>query len=301
MNAVATALRSPAADEIAEAVSIALRNKALVDDVQLAQARLCLARARAAEPDIWSDPEPLVSVRIATYNRPRVLVERAIASSLEQTHRNIEVVVVGDHAVPETADAVAAVGDPRVSYHNLPQRAAYPRFPRFFWETAGIHAMNAALDRARGAWIAPLDDDDEFTPDHVEKLLAAARAHRLEMVYGKTAAQTDDGRWIAIGSDPIAHGGVCHGAVLYSARLLCLRYDPLAFLRDEPGDWNLWRRMLAIGARVGFLPEVVGIHYAELSSLGGIERDELQRRIPSAEEVLADLVACGGADLLTLV
>ena len=41
---------------------------------------------------------PLVSVVIPTYNRGRILVERSLASVLNQTYSNLEVIVVGDHA-----------------------------------------------------------------------------------------------------------------------------------------------------------------------------------------------------------
>jgi hypothetical protein len=62
---------------------------------------------------------------------------------------------------------------------------------------------------------------------------------------------------VIVGSEPLRHGQVCHGTVLYSSRLAHLRYDTACWLREEPGDWNLWRRMAALGARVAHLPQVV--------------------------------------------
>jgi len=41
---------------------------------------------------------PKVSVCVATYNRPRLLTERCIASVLGQTYKNLELIVVGDGA-----------------------------------------------------------------------------------------------------------------------------------------------------------------------------------------------------------
>lgn len=287
---------------VLDLVGVVLRNKRVLDEVRLAQARLLLARARAATPDIWSDDAPLVSVRIATYNRPELLVERALASVRRQTYQRFEIVVVGDGAGPKTAAALAALGDGRVRYHNLAARPRYARFPRAFWATAGTHAANAALERCRGAWIAPLDDDDEFTDDHLEVLLGAARAAHLEMVYGKMAAEDRRGAWREVGAEPLRHSHVCHGAVLYSARLLCLRYDLFAWLADEPGDWNLWKRMLAIGAHVGFVPQVVGRHYAEHSAVDDDEeRRRLYARAPTPEEILADVMETGGEQFLRLV
>ena len=298
MPARTAARVDPAA--VAELVRLVQRNKAILDAVRLAQARLALARARLATPDPWGEAEPLVSVRIATFDRPALLIARAIASARRQTHRRLEIVVVGDHASPATAAALAEVDDARIRYHNLPARPPYPRFPKAFWATAGVHAMNAALDRCRGAWIAPLDDDDEFSDDHVEVLLAAARARRLEMVYGRMAAEAADGAWREIGREPLQGGQICHSAVLYSARLLCLRYDPFAWLEDDPGDWNLWKRMIAVGATIGFLPRVVGRHYAEHTSVSATDRAALYSRVASPEETLADVMATGGAHLLAL-
>lgn len=298
VDASAGAKVAPA--DVAELVAIVHRNKALLDQVRLRQARLRLDHARRAAPDVWSDAAPLVSVRIATYARPQLLVERAVASVLRQTHQNFEIVIVGDHAPGVTGLALARLGDPRIRYHNLPERPRYARFPRAFWATAGTHAANAALDMCRGDWIAPLDDDDEFSDDHLETLLAAARTRRLEMVYAQMAAERPDGSWAAIGSEPLTYGQVCHGAVLYSARLLCLRYDLFAWLEEEPGDWNLWKRMVAIGARIGFLPRVVGRHYAEHSAVDDDERRRLYERVATPEEVLADVVETGGSHLLAM-
>ena len=50
---------------------------------------------------------------------------------------------------------------------------------------AGTAPANAAIRESRGSWIAPLDHDDEFDPDHIERLLQHARETHAELVYGK--------------------------------------------------------------------------------------------------------------------
>lgn len=281
-----------------EAVERVRRNKLLVDQVRMVQAWMALERSRRERPDPWAG-EPLVSVRIATYDRPQLLVERAIASALRQTYRNLKVVVVGDHAGPETAQAVAGVRDERVRYENLPQRPSYPSFPRFFWATAGTHAVNRALELCRGEWIAPLDDDDEFSEDHVEVLLAEARDKQLELVYGQMEVSVGEG-WRPLGSAPLAAGEICHASALYSARLAGLRYDPLAFVENDPGDWNLWKRMQWVGAKVGFLPRVVGRHYPERGAVSPAERQSWSTRACTPAEFLADVRRAGGERLLAM-
>jgi glycosyltransferase involved in cell wall biosynthesis len=206
--------------------------------------------------------DPLVTIRIPTYDRGPLLVERAISSALGQTYRNVEVLVVGDGATPETVEAIQSVRDPRLRFVNL-ARPDYPMDPERRWQVAGTNAVNHALEIARGAWIAPLDDDDEFTPDHVETLLSVAIEYHLELVYGQSLMEQPDGTWALVGSWPLQQGGLCHGSALYSASLRFFRYDPNAWRELEPGDWNLWRRMLEAGVRIGNVEQVVYRHYLE--------------------------------------
>ena len=224
-----------------------------------------LARLRGDRDVCWPDASadhPLVTIRIPTYYRGPLVVERAIRSARAQTYDNIEILVVGDGATPETVEAVKSVVDPRLRFEDIP-RVAYPSDPERRWQVAGTAAVNRALDLARGAWIAPLDDDDEFTPDHVAVLLAVAIEHRLELVYGQSLMERGDGSWDVVGSWPPRQGGLCHGSVLYAAELKYFHYDPEAWRLVEPGDWNLWRRMFEAGVRMGNVEYVVYRHYLE--------------------------------------
>src|SRR3954452_19677248 len=160
--------------------------------------RRLLDVVRAGRDVCWVDEheaQPLVTVRIATYNRGPLVAERAIASALAQTYEHIEVLVVGDSCDEATERAVRSVRDARLRFVNLPARGLYPAHRRHRWMVAGTVPMNAAVTLARGAWIAPCDDDDELTDDHVEVLLAAARGRRLEFVYSKADWEILPGSW----------------------------------------------------------------------------------------------------------
>jgi len=80
-------------------------------------------------------------------------------------------------------------------------RPTYPADPERRWMVAGTHAANRGIELALGSWIAPLDDDDEFTPDHVEVLLSVALEYRLEFVYGLSEMELSaaPGAWLAPG------------------------------------------------------------------------------------------------------
>lgn len=232
-------------------------------DLDASKNRALLLQLRGARDVCWAEADvdkPLVTIRIPTYDRGQIVVDRAIRSALLQTYSKVEVLVIGDGATEETIRAVGSVTDPRVRFVNLP-RCEYPADPERRWMVVGHGPMNHALHIAKGSWIAPLDDDDEFTPDHVEVLLKAAIARRLEFVYAKTAILQPDGSWSSLGSWPPAHGGFTHGAVLYSARLNFFEYDADSWRDHYPADWNLWRHMIAAGVRFGFVDHIVYRYY----------------------------------------
>lgn len=240
--------------------------EALRERFEQGEEKRLLQVARVGRDVCWIDEgenEPLVTVRIATYNRGRLVVERSIASALRQTYDHIEVLVVGDHCDEATAAAVRSVTDPRVRFVNLPARGMYPADRRARWMVAGATPMNAGNLLAEGSWIAPCDDDDELTPDHIEALLGAARTRRLEMVYSKARHEVTAGDWREVGSEPLQFGRITHGSVLYSAGLRFMRYSTSCWKLGEPADWNLWKRMRATGVRIGFLDRVTYLHYLE--------------------------------------
>ncbi len=71
----------------------------------------------------YATAEPLVSICVATVDRAELLLERAIASLRTQSYRNLQIVVVGDNCIDDTAQRLAAVGDGRIQFVNLTQRA----------------------------------------------------------------------------------------------------------------------------------------------------------------------------------
>ena len=109
---------------------------------------------------------PLVSVVVPTYNRAYCLA-RTIDSALGQTHPSVEVIVVDDGSVDETAEMVAARygSDARV---RLIRQA-----------NAGVSAArNTGLRVARGDYVALLDSDDVWEPWKLELQVACMQGNR---------------------------------------------------------------------------------------------------------------------------
>lgn len=233
-------------------------------DLPLLRERLEEVRATAAYEEAFTAAEPLITVPIATYKRPVALVETAIASVLRQTYQNFEIVVVSDGPSDETRQAVASVDDARIRYHELPAKTVMPKHRRNRWLVAGAAPKNEAVRLASGSWIAQLDDDDEFTPDHLATLLRLARQQRAELAYGMTVQHNvNTGRTARIWSDPPVEGGFSFLGALYHRALGFLEYDEAGWLTDEPEDWRLVRRMLAIGVRHAATRDVVGTMHTD--------------------------------------
>ena len=230
------------------------------EGTQRAAAEVLRARRDPSYADAYAR-DPLVSVRIGAYKGGDVLFERALGSVLAQSHRNLEAIVVCDGRDEETAGRIAALGDSRVRCVQRPRNGPYPSQPFERWQVAGAHPFNQAVALARGAWIAPIDQDDEWTEDHLQLLLAAAARTGAEVVYGVSRVVLDDGTETYFGSWPPQPGDFGFQAGIYHAGLAALLYDANSYLLGEPADWNLARRMLEAGVCFEFVERIVTAYY----------------------------------------
>jgi glycosyltransferase involved in cell wall biosynthesis len=134
---------------------------------------------------------PIVSIVTATYGRPQVL-GFAIESVLAQDFQDWELIVVGDGCRDETETVVSRFNDPRIRFHNLPFN---------YGEQSGPN--NVGLRRARGRYVAFLNQDDLWFPDHLSLAVAwleATAADIVLMMGGSfapdTMADVVGGRWL---------------------------------------------------------------------------------------------------------
>jgi hypothetical protein len=136
-----------------------LRNKVLLLPSAVRLRRLEDAETRRLTAVVGPVPQALVATVIATHRRPDAL-RAAVASALAQTVRDQVVIVVDDGAgLPELPD------DPRLFAVSLARNTA----------VAGV-VRNVGIRLTRSRYVAFLDDDNLWEPDHLERALAVLEA-----------------------------------------------------------------------------------------------------------------------------
>lgn len=100
----------------------------------------------------------IVSVLINTRNRDR-LIPRAIHSALNQTYKNLEIVVIDGASTDNTKEVILGFADARIKYFYSPV-------------ATGTDCWKLGLSKCHGDYIALLDDDDEWLPEKIHKQVA---------------------------------------------------------------------------------------------------------------------------------
>lgn len=147
---------------------------------------------------------PLVSIVIAAYNAAADI--RATLRSVQaQKYRNFEAIVVDDGST----DATSTIVEEFI--------AADPRFRLIRQRNAGIGgARNTAIRAARGVYIAPLDADDIWEPEKLEKQVECMERGGPEvgMVYCWNRRIDERGRYIGDGSPYTVEGRIRRALIL---------------------------------------------------------------------------------------
>ena len=118
---------------------------------------------------------PLVTVVIPTYSRPTYL-KRCIDSVLNQTYKNIEIIVVDDN----NADTKARKETEAVMKKYFIQKNVM--YLQHEMNKNGAAARNTGWKASQGKYITFLDDDDEITVDKIEKQVKCLE--QLDMTWG---------------------------------------------------------------------------------------------------------------------
>lgn len=105
---------------------------------------------------------PLVSVVVPVFNRERT-IRYCLDSILNQTYRNLDVVVIDDNSSDNTINIVKSYSDSRLRVIECRTNGG-----------AQV-ARNIGIKAAQGEWVAFLDSDDNWVLEKIEKQIKVIR------------------------------------------------------------------------------------------------------------------------------
>jgi glycosyltransferase involved in cell wall biosynthesis len=199
--------------------------------------------------------KPLVSVVVPAFNAvPNI--RRTLNSVLAQTYQEIEIIVVDDGSSDTTSATVEEFVARDARFHLIRQR------------NAGVGAArNTAIRKARGKHIAPLDADDFWFPEKLEKQVACMEqsGHKTGLVYCWSKFIDDAGGLVGSCSHTVEGrlrralilGNIVGNGSVPLIRTSALERLGLYLTRAEQGgaqgceDWDLYLRIAEnLGIRV---------------------------------------------------
>ncbi len=187
--------------------------------------------------------EPKVSVIVPTKDRT-LFLKKAIESLLEQTYENVEIIVVNDGGKTVL---------PVIDGYREEARIIYAEVVKTKGPAA---ARNCGLKKAGGKYIAYLDDDDVFYPDHIETLVAYLEKSECKAAYSDAYCihqEYENGEYVTKKKDLPYSFDFDQDLILVKNLFpaLCLIHEKSCL--DEAGyfdetletheDWDLWIRL----------------------------------------------------------
>jgi glycosyltransferase involved in cell wall biosynthesis len=100
--------------------------------------------------------EKLVSILIVSYNAED-FIATTIKSCLEQSYRNIELLILDDKSSDKTVDVISSFHDSRIRLYRSDQGSG------------PYDGLNYLIERALGDYVAVQDHDDIWFPEKIEK------------------------------------------------------------------------------------------------------------------------------------
>lgn len=150
---------------------------------------------------------PLVTVVTPTrgVERHQTLLERCIPSVLDQDYDNVEHFVVSGDPDPELH---ARLLGSTTRHEECPEDHGF--------RDVGSQARNYGVRHAHGEYIAYLDDDSAFHPDHIEKLVGILAANpTCDFVYSRFIFHWGDGRTQLGGAAPPIYGRIDCSSIVH--------------------------------------------------------------------------------------
>ncbi|MFZ2900380.1 MAG: glycosyltransferase [Saprospiraceae bacterium] len=152
-----------------------------------------------------TEKKPLVSIIMPAYNAEYHILD-ALKSALTQTYSNIEIIVINDGSIDNTANIIRRVPNDKIKIINQPHQGVSA-------------ARNTGLREANGEYIQFLDADDLISPEKISSQVSILLNNHNCISFCET-------RFFLDGKDPI-HEHIISWDPWHSQ---AKKYDPVEFL-----------------------------------------------------------------------
>ena len=178
---------------------------------------------------------PLVSIILPTFNGARYL-DDSISSCLDQSFRNLELIIVDDCSTDSTPDIIRkrAAQDARIRPVTHETNKKLPA------------SLNSGFSQARGEYLTWTSDDNLYQPDAIERMVKALSCQPdISVVYAGYAVINDAGQILnTMPAKPPSHlvlGNAVGACFLYTKAVQDAigPYDETIFLAE---DYDFWLR-----------------------------------------------------------
>lgn len=117
-----------------------------------------------------------VSVVVPTFQRKVTFLNRAVESLLNQSYKNIEILIIDDN----TNDSIWRKNTKEYAFSLSDKRIVYIENER---NLGGALSRNVGIKEASGQYITFLDDDDEYLPEKIKQQLEFMIVNGFDMTF----------------------------------------------------------------------------------------------------------------------
>jgi len=201
---------------------------------------------------------PLVSIVIPTYNHAPML-QRALATVVEQTFQNWNAIVVNNFSTDNTLEVVTAFNDPRIQCVNFRNNGVIGA------------SRNEGISLATGKYVAFLDSDDTWFPTKLEQCVEILESGSDLVCHAEYwIDESGKSRLVAYGpSEAATHHNLIYNGNRISTSATVVR---TALLKEVHGfdvspelisteDYDLWIRLAAKSDKFAFISEPLGEYH----------------------------------------
>lgn len=187
---------------------------------------------------------PVVSVLLPVHNAS-AYVRCAIDSILRQTYRNFELIVIDDASTDGSCAVLDDLDDPRIVRLTFKKNQGI------------VSALNAALSKARGRYIARMDADDIATRNRFQLQVDYLDQHPDVAVVGSWIKGFGEVRREYVHRYPVNHAEIqacllfespfAHPTVMMRRSILDSLGQAYSACYPYTEDWELWSRLISVG------------------------------------------------------